>query len=300
MIILRNVLVFAQTTLITINNMISVVLTVYARPDNLDIQLEHIKKQSIKSDEIFIVVDHNPNVQFDYQKYKEYKIVSYSSNMGVWARFSVALLSKNKYVCVFDDDTIPGLKWFENCINTLKKVDGLLGTVGVKFNKGAIDYNYFDRVGWPNPNDEIEEVDIVGHSWFFKRDILEKFWNNTHDHHAFKKSGEDMHFSYIINKELGLNTFVPPHPKNNTEFWGSLPEYAQELGSDSNALSLETFSNLRMSNYMKKIRNDNFLFVSEKKNHENKSKSTTLSKLKFYYNNIIFLIKSIVKKFFKK
>ena len=159
--------------------MISVVLTVYARPDNLDIQLEHIKKQSIKSNEIFIVVDHNPNVQFDYQKYKEYKIVSYSTNMGVWARFSAALLSKNKYVCVFDDDTIPGFKWFENCINTLKKVDGLLGTVGVKFNKGALDYNYSERVGWPNPNDEIEEVDIVGHSWFFKRDILEKFWKEV-------------------------------------------------------------------------------------------------------------------------
>ena len=109
-----------------------------------------------------------------------------------------------------------------------------------------------------------------------------------------------MHFSYIINKELGLNTFVPPHPIDQTELWGSLPLYAQELGSDSNALSLETFSNLRMSNYMKKIRNDNFLFVSEKKNHENKSKYTTQSNLKFYLNNIFFLVKSIAKKIFKK
>ena len=279
--------------------MISVILTVYARPENLDLQLDYIFKQSIKPNEIFIVVDHNPNVKFDYDKYKDFKVVTFSSNTGVWARFSIALLSKNKYVCIFDDDTIPGSKWFESCIHTLKKVDGLLGTVGVRFNKGSLDYNYSERVGWPSPNDEIEQVDIVGHSWFFKRNILEKFWNNTYDHHMYKKSGEDMHFSYIINKELGLNTFVPPHPKNQTELWGSLPQFAQKFGSDSNALSLETFSNLRMSNYLKKIRNDNFQFVSERTKYKHKQKSYTILNLRFYFNNFIFILKSLVKKFFK-
>ena len=62
--------------------MISVILTVYARPDNLDIQLEHIKKQSIKSDEIFIVVDHNPNIKFDYQSIKNIKLYHIPQTLG--------------------------------------------------------------------------------------------------------------------------------------------------------------------------------------------------------------------------
>jgi glycosyltransferase involved in cell wall biosynthesis len=279
--------------------MVSVILTVYARPENLDLQLKHINNQSIKPDEIIIVVDFNADINFNFEKYQDYKVVSFNQNMGVWARFSIALLSKSKYVCVFDDDTIPGKKWFENCIKTLDKVDGLLGTVGIKFKSGALDYSYSDRVGWPSANDKIEQVDIVGHSWFFKRELIEKFWNNTSDHHKYKKSGEDMHFSYIISKELGLKTFVPPHPQNMTELWGSLPEFAQDLGSDSNALSLQTFSNLRMSNYLKKIREDNFKYVSEITSKETIYESQTDSKVKFYLNNMKFIIKSLIKKIIK-
>jgi hypothetical protein len=32
-------------------------------------------------------------------------------NFGVWARFAFALNATTKYVCVFDDDTLPGKKW---------------------------------------------------------------------------------------------------------------------------------------------------------------------------------------------
>jgi hypothetical protein len=36
-------------------------------------------------------------------------------NLGVWSRFAYALNAKTKYVCVFDDDTIPGNNWLKNC-----------------------------------------------------------------------------------------------------------------------------------------------------------------------------------------
>ena len=127
--------------------MISVILTVYARPQNLDLQLEAINNQNIKPKEIIIVLDKNINVDFDIRKYEQFQIVSFNKNIGVWGRFSVALLTSQPYICIFDDDTIPGNKWFENCLNTYKKVDGLLGTVGVLFNKGSLDYNYSKRIG---------------------------------------------------------------------------------------------------------------------------------------------------------
>jgi len=277
--------------------MVSVVLTCYARPQNLDLQIEAIKSQSIKVNEIIIVVDFNENVLFDFKKYSQYQIVNFSKNVGVWGRFAVSLLSTSKYICVFDDDTIPGSRWFENCINTLKNVDGLLGTIGVKFNNGALDYNYSERVGWDNPNQEIEVVDIVGHSWFFKRSLIEKFWNDTANHSKFKKSGEDIHFSYIIKKELNLNTYVPPHPINDTSMWGSLPEYAKKLGSDEHALSLDVYSNLRMSKYMKNVREKGFLFQSENKAQ---SPVTNKSKIRYVFNNIIFIIKYNLKKLLNK
>ena len=277
--------------------MISVVLTVYARPKNLDLQINALLSQTIKPDEIIIVVDKNVNVEFDESRYSQYQVVKFSKNVGVWGRFAICLLTKSEYICVFDDDTIPGSKWFENCINTLRDVDGLLGTIGVRFNSGSIDYNYSERVGWDNPNSKIELVDIVGHSWFFKRSLIEKFWNETSIHSKFQKSGEDIHFSYIIKKELNLNTYVPPHPKDDTSMWGSLPEYAQKFGSDENALSLDVYSNLRMSKYLKIVRKKGFLFQNEDKNYIPFSNK---SKIRYFSNNMIFILKYYLKKLLNK
>lgn len=276
--------------------MISVILTVYARPQNLDLQIEAIKNQTVKPDEIIIVVDKNKTIDFESTKYKEYQIIEFNKNIGVWGRFSIALLAKNPYICVFDDDTIPGSRWFENCLNTYKKVDGLLGTVGILFKKGVLDYDYSERIGWPSANENIETVDIVGHSWFFKRKHIEQFWNHTEDHFNYKKSGEDIHFSYILKKRLGLNTYVPPHPKKDTSLWGSLPEYASSLGSDENALSLEMLSTLRMSKYMKKVRGDGFTFVCEASMKESIKKPTTLDEISFHTKNLWGTLKIFIKK----
>ena len=275
--------------------MISVILTVYARPHNLDLQIEAIQNQTIPPDEIIIVVDKNQKIDFDIKKYKHFQVVQFHKNIGVWGRFSIALLTRNPFICVFDDDTIPGSKWFENCINTYKKVDGLLGTVGVLFNKGSLDYDYSKRIGWPSANSEIKRADIVGHSWFFKREHIEAYWQNTDNHAKFKKSGEDIHFSYILKNKLGLNTYVPPHPKNDTSLWGSLPEYANSLGSDKNALSLETISTLRMSSYMKKVRKDGFIFLSEISDNQTKIKPSLKREVNFYRKNIWSTLKLFIK-----
>jgi GT2 family glycosyltransferase len=58
---------------------------------------------------------------------------SCNKNLGVWARFAYALNASTEYVCIFDDDTIPGNRWLENCLNTIQTHNGLLGTAGIRF-----------------------------------------------------------------------------------------------------------------------------------------------------------------------
>ena len=71
------------------------------------------------------------------------------------------------------------------------------------------------------------------------------------------------------------------------------------MGSDSNALSLETLSNLRMSKYLNKIRKDGFVFQSEIESEGQNNVPKKLNKLKFYTNNILFILKSLIKKIIK-
>ena len=74
--------------------------------------------------------------------------------------------------------------------------------------------------------------------------------------------GEDMHFSVMLQKYLGLNTYVPPHPKDNKELWGSLPETAWSIGQDNAALSMNMDNVELMSEQLRKYTNNGFKIIN--------------------------------------
>ena len=219
------------------NKEVTIVLNGYKRGSHLEKQLNAIKNQSLPAKEIMLW--QNLGEKFDSSLTNQTIHASSNKNFGVWARFAYALNANTEYICVFDDDTIPGSRWIENCINTIKNHDGLLGTIGVKF-KTNTSYLPINRIGWANPNENVERVDIVGHSWFFKREWLSTFWRELPSISQSKLVGEDMHFSYTLQKYLNKNTYVPPHPKNDMSMWGSLPETAWSIGQDSAAISMNS------------------------------------------------------------
>lgn len=232
---------------------ITVVLNGYKRAKHFQLQLDSINNQTIKPEEILLWQNYGEN--FDSNLTSKTTHANCNKNLGVWARFAYALNANTEYVCVFDDDTIPGKKWLENCYNTIQKYDGLLGTIGVKFLTKE-SYQPIERVGWANPNEKVEEVDIVGHSWFFKREWLSTFWRELPDFNQSKLVGEDIHFSYTLKKYLDKRTYVPPHPKDNQDLWGSIPNTAWSIGQDSAAISMNSDNLKIMSdtyvNYIKK------------------------------------------------
>ena len=203
--------------------MISVILTKHKRTHLFEKQLQRVKSQSVKPTEI-IVVD---NTQ---------------QNLGVWSRFSTAIHAKNEFVCVIDDDTIPGTLWLEHCFNQFNRREGLYGTHGWIFNSNKQWKGNYKRIGWPSQNEETIEVDYVSHNWFFKKDWLKWYWNYIPEPRFFN-CGEDMNFSFQLQKQ-GIQTFVPPHPKNNKSLWGSVEE---KHGLDENSLWESNRDNFRQS-----------------------------------------------------
>jgi hypothetical protein len=215
--------------------MVTVILNGYKRGRALEKQYESIRTQTLRPKEIMLW--QNKGEDFDPLVTNKMTHANSNKNFGVWARFAFALNAETEYVCVFDDDTIPGKKWLENCYDTIQKHDGLLGTIGVKFlTKNS--YQPIQRVGWAEPNETTQEVDIVGHSWFFRREWLSTFWRELPELGTSRLVGEDMHFSYTLQKYLNKKTYVPPHPKNNMDMWGSIPETAWSIGQDSAAISM--------------------------------------------------------------
>jgi hypothetical protein len=238
------------------SNDVTVILNGYKRKENLDIQIKAIHNQTVSPKDILFwsnFPDDSNLINFDVARQCKSSLCNH--NFGVWARFAFALMAKTEYICIFDDDTIPGKKWLENCLNTIKTHDGLLGTIGVKF-FDENNYMLHQRTGWDNPNENTEVVDIVGHSWFFKREDLATYWRELPDINHSPFVGEDMHFSYTLQKFTNKKTYVPPHPTNDREMWGSNPEIAWGVGTDANAIStkqenIDNFS-VALRNYVSK------------------------------------------------
>jgi len=218
----------------SLDNDITVILNCYRRPEYLEEQIASLRGQSVKPKEIWIWVNyHDDNKNIDFDSFNVDKVIKNDHNWKFYGRFSAALLVKTKYVALFDDDTIPGCRWFENCINTMVTHPGILGGVGVKLREDR----YFGhlRTGWSNPNQDVEQVDLVGHAWFMERSSVIDLWRELP---YCWDNGEDIQLSYLAQKYSGTKTYVPPHPPDDLELFSSIK--GLQYGVDEKATSRPT------------------------------------------------------------
>jgi hypothetical protein len=219
---------------------ITAVLNIYKRPHTLAEQVAALRAQTVQPKAIFIW--NNGNKAVDLSPYKAdplFRVFDSDKNMGVWSRFIAASMAPTEYICVFDDDTIPGPRWFENCIAQMKQQVALYGTIGVVFKRPATIYEVEKRYGWDGPSEKAMPVDIVGHAWFFKCEWYKYYFAEEPQVHTRSRNGEDIHFSHMLQKYANIPTYVPPHPPSDQSLWGSIPKTAWSYGCDGNS---ETFS----------------------------------------------------------
>ena len=220
----------SSATDITVGD-ITVILNAYRRPYNLKMQIQALRNQTIPPKHIWLWINaHEDNKDFDFQSLDVDRIFHNDYNWKFYGRFAGALLADTKYVALYDDDTIPGCKWHQNCLNTMTQTEGILGTAGIILNGSR--YIQHERCGWPTHNSETTEVDLVGHGWFFKREWLRYLWQEkptTWD------NGEDIQFAFMAKIHGGIPTYCPPHPPEDKEMHGSI--LGNELGIDNKATS---------------------------------------------------------------
>ena len=249
-------------------NEVTVILSGYKRIYALEKQYEAILNQSVKNLDIFFwlnLTDTN-NAQVPQYIIDNCNSVISNTNFGVWGRFAIALNAVTPYICIIDDDTIPGKDWIQNCLNTISNHNGIITTRGVIMTKDN-DRSYpmpqsYKAHGWCNPNEEVMKVDMGCHCWFFHKNLLRAFWAEMPETTPMNY-GEDMHLSYVAQKHFGLNTYVAPHPKDNMDMWGSMPDTAHSYGTDASAISWNNEANMGMNKYWNFIRQNGYKILAE-------------------------------------
>ena len=217
---------------------ISVILTAWMRPQYLEEQVERVLNQSVPPWEIVLWYNQPPKrlgllerkhlVSFKNDRHVK-KIIC-DHNFGIVPRFTLAACLEGEYVCIFDDDTMPGERWFENCLQYVDSQKSLLGTIGLRYLSRDEMKTEKPRMGWEGMNKGIEFVDLVGHSWFFRRRWAPYFWD---EEPLLRDFGEDIHFCAMLQRH-DIRVACPPHPESDRSFWGSVKP---ERGVDSVAIS---------------------------------------------------------------
>ena len=196
---------------------ITAILNVYKRPEYLKEQITALENQTIKPDDIMIWYNKPEDGEvYDLSSFG-YKVATNNSNFKFHGRFAFGLLAKTEYVAFFDDDTIPGVKWFENCLNEIKKENLILGSAGILLKEDR--YNPHQKIGWNGINNsDLTYVDLVGHAWFMKYSSLNYLWR---EEQISWHNGEDIQLSSRAYRLGGIKTATPPHPREDTSMWGS-------------------------------------------------------------------------------
>lgn len=158
------------------------ILTVYKRPYTEE-QIQCILKQTVPSN--LIIWQNGDFIDISPLKDK-YNFIHVHSNHNYkfHGRFTIPLLLNTKYVCIFDDDTMPKSKWLEKCRRSCEEKNAIIGRNGRNIRT-------LSRQEGPVPKGADLKVDFVGHSWFFKREWIHHMWK---EQASTFENGEDIHF----------------------------------------------------------------------------------------------------------
>ena len=224
--------------------MITVILNCYKRLNYLEEQIQAIENQTVKPADIWVWYN-NPEdgsqINLNEKLQGKYKVIQSNHNFKFFGRFALANLVQTEYVAMFDDDTIPGSNWLENCLNCIKSGnDGILGCAGVILNSEY--YSGHTKVGWNGEmSPEAREVDLVGHSWFFNKKHLKYFFMEDP---ASWENAEDIHFAYMCQKYGKVKSYVPSQT-GDLENLGSLK--GSLYGNDQHSSFVNSSSNNHQS-----------------------------------------------------
>jgi hypothetical protein len=208
---------------------IIVILTAHRRSHSICLIADAIRHQTVAAREIwFYANDPSPTVADAIALARADRVVASSVNTYFHGRFALALTAVAEYVAIFDDDSIPGPHWFENCLATMERTPGILGTAGVRLHDHS--YATATKHGWHEPRIETVAVDLVGHAWFLRTEWIHYLFA---ERATLGTNGEDIELAARAMRMAGIPCYCPPHPPRDMSFWGSTR--GDEFGNDEHA-----------------------------------------------------------------
>lgn len=187
---------------------VDVVLTVYRRP-NLRLQLEMIVNQTLKPQNIFICqsgyfVHAQPILESFHHEFPNFHVPIHLvqaplDTAGYHGRFySAYMLSKARYISVWDDDLTVGAGWLRRVTKFLySQDDSMVVSSGGRVIDGVFDPSTRLEQSVGTLQQRRGEVDFCVHNYNLRRELLQ-YWLGSPVYTYY--TGEDMQLAFSLQK----------------------------------------------------------------------------------------------------
>lgn len=217
----------------------SVIITLYKRKNYLAEQYRAIIAQS-PLEIIYIINENHIAPEFVRKATSSSVKIVHSQINTLYSRFALAYIARGEYVCVLDDDIIPGSRWFANAIRASRAWNAMAVASGRLYNPAG-------RLGFftiavpyasQNPLEDVScaETDILCdwgcNAYLFRRDWCGYLTGQMRYNDALK-TYDDMQSAISLYMLGGIRCVAPMQPEWDASLRASIK---QEYGNDDNAL----------------------------------------------------------------
>ena len=281
----------------SIEKEITVILTVWKR-DHIEEQIIALLDQSKPPFEIWVQQTQNhidvTDVLWKYRDNIRYSY--YEKNKGVFGRFESVGDVKTEYVCIIDDDIIPGVRFLEIALQKSGELNAIISPNGRIINPANYAYEKYIGDGILLGHSFCKRdtlVDYGNNAWFFKTEWIDFFLQYPP---LYRNNGEDIQLSASLKLNKNICTCVPrqiiPNESGNIK---------QSYSFDALALHKRHGFQDERNNVIQRFRDEGWMLVKENNAPESSEIVPKISVVMFCHNageNTINSIRSIINQSF--
>ncbi len=214
-------------------------ITTWKRTAYLEEQLNAIAKQSVPPTAI-ILLQNESHIEIDRALLDRFgaKLIRSDIN-SLYTRWVMGYLADTRYICVFDDDVIPGAKWIENCIRASDENNALVGPSGRIANPGNspawinVDPSYNNHLNiYVSCAERDVFCDWVCNSYFFRTDWV-KYIVSAQRYMGTHETFDDIQLATTLLRFGRIRTVVAKQPSDDVAWHGNIK---RGYGSDELAM----------------------------------------------------------------
>lgn len=205
------------------------VITLWKRVEYLEEQLDAVFGQSVPPEKVILIQnEYHFDIPNDIRSRDRVEVIQSGLN-SLYTRWIVGYLADAKFVCVFDDDVIPGSNWIQSCIRASEKHNALVGPSGRRAKPSETPA--WESVETVGSNDDAI-CDWVCNSYFFQTAWI-KYIVEARRYRGSHKTFDDIQLATTLKALGNINCVVPAQPGSDERLNGHLK---RKYGHDEHAL----------------------------------------------------------------